>query len=73
MARSRIDLDRLIARKVLKDGKSITLKDISSATGISENRLVDYRKGRAKAIKFETIDILCEYFDCTPGELIVSR
>ena len=71
MATVKINLDALIAKKVLAEGSAITLKEVSQSTGISENRLVDYRKNRAKAIKLDTINVLCNYFKCEPGDLII--
>jgi putative transcriptional regulator len=71
MASVKINLDPLIANKVITEGRSITLKEVSQKTGISENRLVDFRKGRARAIKLKTITSLCDYFGCTPGDLII--
>jgi putative transcriptional regulator len=70
MVTVRINLDALIAKNVITNGRPITLKEVSQATGVTENRLVDYRKGRAKAVKLETIAVLCDYFSCTPGDLI---
>lgn len=67
----KINLDSLIGKKIIAWGRPITLKEVSQATGITENRLVDYRKGRAKAIKLETIATLCDYFNCMPGDLFI--
>ncbi len=71
MTTVKINLDPLIARKVIVEGRPITLREISLKTGITENRLVDYRKNRASAVKLETIAALCDYFNCTPGDLLV--
>lgn len=71
MATIKINLDPLIAKKVIVEGRPITLKEISLKTGITKNRLVDYRKSRASAVKLETIAALCDYFNCTPGDLLV--
>ncbi len=70
MSTVKINLDRLIAKKIIAEGRPISLKEVSQKTGITENRLIDYRKNRARAIKLETIAILCNYFDCTPGDLL---
>lgn len=71
MAQVKFNLDPLIANKGAAIGRPITLKEVSKATDISENRLVSYRKNRASAIKLETIAALCEYFNCTPGDLLI--
>lgn len=65
----KINLDHLIGLRMASLGQPITIKEISEATGISQNRLIDYRKGRADTIKLETIARLCNYFNCQPGDL----
>lgn len=71
MARILINLDKMIAQKVIATGKPVTLKEVSEGTGISENRLVSFRKQRASAVKLDSLVALCLYFDCQPGDLLV--
>lgn len=70
MKKVKINLDTLIARKMLDAGRSITVKEVSDGTGISENRLIEFRKDRARAIRFDTILALCGYFDCAIADLM---
>ena len=65
----KIKLDTLIARKMLAEDRHITIREVSENTEVSENRLIDYRKDRARAIKLETIAAFCDYFECEPGDI----
>lgn len=71
MTTVKFNLDALIGKKMAELGRHLTLVEISEATGVSQNRLVDYRKNKAGAIKLETIATLCDFFDCEPGDLLV--
>jgi len=66
----KVNIDAMLGRKITAEGRVITSKEVAEATGISENRLVEYRKGKARGIKFDTLISLCRYFDCTPGDLL---
>ncbi len=46
------------------------LKDLSKEIGISIQNLSVLRSGRAKAIRFSTLGLICAALDCQPGELI---
>lgn len=39
-------------------------------TNISQTNINKIIKGETTSISFHTIELLCEYLDCTPGELI---
>ena len=45
-------------------------KDLADRSGISEGNISHLVKGRAKAIKFQTLESLCSALDCEPGDLI---
>jgi putative transcriptional regulator len=46
------------------------LKDLAEQTNLAVNNLSILKTNKAKAIRFSTLDILCETLKCTPGELI---
>lgn len=47
--------------------------EMSQKTGIRRPTLSAYENNTAKTISIEHIDILCKYFDCTPGELFTFK
>ena len=60
----RIHLDELLARN------GMTLTELSDAVDITLANLSILKTGKAKAIRFSTLEALCRTLDCQPGELI---
>ncbi len=59
-----VGLDLMLARRRMK------LTDLSEATGISVQNLSVLKNGKARAIRFSTLNALCEALDCQPGDLL---
>jgi len=59
-----VNLDVQLATRKMK------LNDLSEAVGISVQNLSVLKTGKAKAIRFSTLDKLCEVLGCTPGDLL---
>ena len=55
--------------KILKE-RNMTSKELSVAIGITEANLSILRSGKAKAIRFSTLDAICKVLDCSPGDFI---
>ena len=62
-----INLDVELAKQKMK------LTELSNLVGISIQNLSVLKTGKAKAIRFSTLEKLCEALDCTPGDLIEYR
>ena len=60
----RIHLDALLARN------GMTLTELSERVDITLANLSILKTGKAKAIRFSTLEALCQALDCQPGELI---
>jgi putative transcriptional regulator len=50
--------------------RRMKLKELSDATGIAVNNLSILKTNKARAVRFSTLDKLCEALDCTPGDLL---
>lgn len=50
--------------------KEMKLKDLEEKTGIAMNNLSVLKTGKAKAIRFSTLDEICRALDCQPGDLL---
>lgn len=61
----------LIAEKEFREGRKLTYRTISKETGISTATLVLYMKQGVKNIDTGTLEKLCEYLDCQPGDLLM--
>ncbi len=59
-----IRLDILLAQKKKRS------KDLAEEIGITEQNLSILKTGKAKAIRFSTLESLCKALDCQPGELL---
>lgn len=57
-------LDRVMA------DRKITLNQLSERVGISNVNLSNLKTGKVKAIRFSTLDAICEVLDCQPGDIL---
>ena len=48
----------------------MTLTELSARVGITQANLSNLKTGKAKAIRFSTLEALCEALDCQPGDLL---
>jgi putative transcriptional regulator len=55
--------------KLLKERK-MTAKELANAIDITEANLSILKSGKAKAIRFTTLESICEVLDCQPGDII---
>ena len=60
-----INLDVMMAKR------KISLKELSERVGITEANLSILKNNKAKAIRFSTLEALCEVLECQPGDLRV--
>jgi putative transcriptional regulator len=62
-----INLDVQLAKRKMK------LNELSECVGISVQNLSVLKTGKARAIRFSTLEKLCRVLECTPGDLIEYR
>ena len=46
-------------------------RDLAAHVGITETNLSLLKSGRVKGIRFETLEKICDYLQCQPGDLLV--
>jgi putative transcriptional regulator len=61
-----VHLDRLLL------DKKMTLTELSERVGITLANLSILKTGKARAIRFSTLEAICEVLDCQPGDLITN-
>ena len=59
----RINLDVMLARR------KMSLTELSERVGITMANLSVLKTGKAKAVRFTTLDALCRALDCQPGDI----
>jgi len=57
-------LDRVMA------DRKISLKDLSEKVGVSNVNLSKMKTGKISAIRFSTLEAVCEALGCQPGDLL---
>ena len=62
-----VNLDVQLAKRKMK------LNELSDRVDISVQNLSVLKTGKAKAIRFSTLDRLCRVLECTPGDLLEHR
>ncbi len=62
-----VNLDVMLAKRKMK------LNELSEAMGISVQNLSILKTGKARAIRFSTLDALCRILECCPGDLLEHR
>jgi putative transcriptional regulator len=59
-----VDIDVMLARRKMAVGV------LADKIGITPANLSVLKNGRAKAVRFTTLEALCEALDCQPGDLL---
>lgn len=59
-----INLDVMMAKR------KMSLNDLSDKVSITLSNLSILKNGKAKAIRFETLNAICKALDCKPGDII---
>ncbi len=59
-----INVDIMLARRKMR------LNTLAEKVGITPQNLSVLKTGRARAIRFSTLEQLCEALDCQPGDLM---
>lgn len=59
-----VNLDVMMAKR------KISLSELSDKIGITPANLSILKNSKGKAIRFSTLEKLCEVLDCTPGDIL---
>ncbi len=62
-----VNLDVVLAQRKMR------LNDLANAVGITPQNLSILKTGRARAIRFSTLESICEALGCQPGEILEFR
>ena len=62
-----VNLDVMLARRKMR------LTELSERVGITMANLSNLKTGKARAIRFSTLEAICEVLDCQPGDLLEHR
>ena len=62
-----VNVDVMLARRKMSSG------ELAERVGITAANLSILKTGKAKAIRFSTLEALCQALDCQPGDLLEYR
>lgn len=59
-----INLDVMLAKRKMRSN------ELANAIGITEQNLSILKTGKAKAVRLSTLDAICQYLECQPGDIL---
>ena len=59
-----VNIDMMLARRKMTSG------ELAEKVGISATNLSILKTGKARAIRFTTLEALCNALDCQPGDIL---
>ena len=59
-----VNLDVMLARR------KMSVTELSEKVGITMANLSILKNGKARAIRFSTLEAICEALDCQPGDIL---
>ncbi|OLN25361.1 Transcriptional regulator, Cro/CI family [Desulfovibrio sp. DV] len=62
-----VNLDIMLARR------KVSSKELAEAVGITAQNLSILKTGKAKAIRFSTLEAICTFLACQPGDILEYR
>ena len=62
-----INIDVMLARR------KMSVTELTSKVGITMANLSILKNGKAKAIRFSTLEAICKALDCQPGDILEYR
>lgn len=61
----RVDLDVMLARR------KMSMTELSQQVGVTMANLSILKNGKAKAVRFSTLDAICKALSCQPGDILI--
>ena len=58
---------------VMMDRRKMSLNELSERVGITIANLSVLNTGKARAVRFTTLDAICRALNCTPGDILEYR
>ena len=62
-----VNLDVVLAQRKMR------LNDLAAAVDITPQNLSVLKTGKAKAIRFSTLESICQHLNCQPGDILEHR
>jgi putative transcriptional regulator len=53
--------------------RNVKSKDLAEYVGITESNLSLLKQGHVKGVRFDTLEKICDYLDCEPGDILARQ
>ncbi len=50
--------------------RNVKSKDLAEHVGITESNLSLLKQGKVKGVRFDTLEKICDFLDCEPGDIL---
>ncbi|MFN4761857.1 helix-turn-helix domain-containing protein [Gillisia sp. Q332] len=60
----KVNLDQMLEKRNMKSN------ELADAIGITTANLSILKTGKAKAVRFSTLEAICQVLDCQPGDIL---
>ena len=61
----RVSIDRLL------DERGLSVGEFADRVGITPANVAVLKNGRARAVRFSTLDAICRVLECQPGDILI--
>ncbi|WP_298933172.1 helix-turn-helix transcriptional regulator [uncultured Ruegeria sp.] len=59
-----VNLDLMLVKR------KVSSRELAAAIGLSETNLSLIKSGKIKGVRFSTLDAICNYLECQPGDIL---
>lgn len=59
-----VNLDLMLVKR------KTSSRELAAAIGLSETNLSLIKSGKVKGVRFATLNAICEYLECQPGDIL---
>lgn len=59
-----VNLDVMLAKRKMRSN------ELARCVGITEANISLLKSGKVRAVRFSTLETICQYLDCQPGDLL---
>jgi len=60
----------IVRLDVMLAARKVRANELARAVGITPSNLSLLKSGKVKGVRFETLDAICEYLECQPGDIL---
>jgi putative transcriptional regulator len=50
--------------------RKVSLNELAEVVGVTPSNLSILKTGKAKAVRFSTLEAICNYLECQPGDIL---